>query len=44
LNGSRTLREGIDALSARVNAPPERVRKECLSVARNLIEFGFLIL
>lgn len=42
LNGSRTLGEVIDALSARVNAPPERVREECLNVTRNLIEFGFL--
>jgi methylase of polypeptide subunit release factors len=41
-NGSRTLREVIDGLSARVNAPPERVRKECLDVIRHLIEYGFV--
>ena len=43
LNGSRTLGEVIDPLSAKVNTPPERVRKECLGVTRRLIEFGFII-
>jgi methylase of polypeptide subunit release factors len=43
LNGSRTLGEVIDALAAKVDTAPERVRKECLDVSRKLIEFGFLI-
>jgi predicted RNA methylase len=43
LNGSRTLGEAIDGLAAKVEAEPERVRKECLDVSRRLIEFGFLV-
>ncbi len=43
LNGSRTLGEVIGALIPKVDAAPERVRKECLDVSRKLIEFGFLV-
>jgi methylase of polypeptide subunit release factors len=41
-DGARTLGEMIDVLSAKVDAPPERVRTECLSVTRRLIEYGFV--
>lgn len=41
-DGARALGEMIDALSAKVDAPPGRVRKECLGVTRQLIEYGFV--
>lgn len=41
-NGQRTLREVIDSFAARVDAPPEQVRKECLEAVRKLVERGFV--
>lgn len=42
-DGAHTLGEMIGALSPKVAAPPERVRKECLDVTRKLIEYGFIV-
>lgn len=42
-NGERTLADIITILSGKVDAPPERVRKECLAVIRKLIEHGFVL-
>jgi len=42
-DGSRTAREAIEAFASNAGAPPEIVRKECLSILRKLIERGFLV-
>ncbi len=42
-DGTRTLRELIGDFTAKVNAPPEQVQKECLEAVRKLIERGFLL-
>lgn len=42
-DGTRTFRELIDAFGSKADAPHELVQKECLEVARKLIERGFLL-
>jgi hypothetical protein len=42
-NGSHSLGQIIDELTAKVNAPPEQVRTECLKVIRSLVERGFVL-
>lgn len=42
-DGTRSFRELIDAFAGKANAPHEQVQKECLDVARKLIERGFLL-
>jgi SAM-dependent methyltransferase len=41
-DGARTLDEVIKGFTAKVDAPPEQVHKECLEAVRKLIERGFL--
>jgi len=42
-DGTKTFRELINAFASRAKAPHEQVQRECLGVARKLIERGFLI-
>jgi len=42
-DGKRSLGELITEFSAKVNAPPGQVQKECLDAVRKLIERGFLL-
>jgi SAM-dependent methyltransferase len=42
-DGTRTFAELIDAFASKANAPHEQIQKECLAVARKLIERGFLL-
>jgi SAM-dependent methyltransferase len=42
-DGTRTLQGLIAAFAAKVDAPHEKVQKECLDAVRKLIERGFLL-
>ena len=42
-DGHRTVGEAIELFSQKVDAPRERVQKECLTMLRSLIERGFMI-
>jgi SAM-dependent methyltransferase len=42
-DGTRSFGELIDAFAIKADAPYEQVQKECLDVARRLIERGFLL-
>jgi hypothetical protein len=42
-DGYKTAGEAIEEFARRANAPPEKVKLECLGMIRKLIERGFMV-